>query len=302
MANRSRCFPEVGEQKFAKGPAAHFRVPVLFDYPFVPCVSFCKMPHMSKWTAPRVAALKGRQKVAVLTAYDAVIARFIDEAGLPAILVGDSLGMSALGYTTTLPVTLDQMIHHTAAVVRGVTSALVIADLPFMTYQASIEQALTSAGRCIKEAGADTVKIEGGEFRAPTIRALVDNGIPVMAHIGLLPQNVKAMGGYKMQGKTAESAQQLLKDAKAVEAAGAFAVVIEGVTAAVAAEITKAIGIPTIGIGAGAGCDGQVLVVNDLLGLTEKPPSFAKAYADLAAPMRAAFAAFKRDVEAGTFP
>lgn len=255
-----------------------------------------------KWTAPRVAALKGKQKVAMLTAYDAVTARFIDEAGLPVILVGDSMGMTALGYSTTLPVTLDQMIHHTAAVVRGVTSALVIADLPFMTYQASIEQALTSAGRCLKEAGADAVKIEGGEFRAPTIRALVENGIPVMAHIGLLPQNVRAMGGYKMQGKTAESAQQLIKDAKAVEAAGAFAVVIEGVTASVAVEITKAIGIPTIGIGAGAGCDGQVLVVNDLLGLTEKPPSFAKVYADLATPMRSAFAAFRRDVEAGTFP
>ena len=257
---------------------------------------------MSKWTAPRVAALKGRQKIAMLTAYDAVTARLIDEAGLPAILVGDSLGMTALGYATTLPVTLDQMIHHTRAVMSGVKQALVITDLPFMTYQASLEQALTSAGRCLKEAGCDAVKLEGGEMRAPAIRALVENGIPVMAHIGLLPQNVKAMGGYKMQGKTAESARQLILDAKAIEEAGAFAVVIEGTTADVAAEITKSISIPTIGIGAGAGCDGQVLVVNDLLGLTPKPPPFAKVYTDIASPMRGAFEAFRRDVETGSFP
>lgn len=255
-----------------------------------------------KWTAPRIAALKNRQRIAVLTSYDAATARLIDEAGLPLILVGDSLGMTALGYATTLPVTLEQMLHHTAAVVRGVKSALVVTDLPFLTYQASVEQAVASAGRCLKEAGADAVKIEGGEFRAPVIRALVQNGIPVMAHIGLLPQNVKAMGGYKIQGRTDESAQQLLRDAKAVEEAGAFSVVVEGVAAGVAAELTKSVSIPTIGIGAGPGCDGQVLVINDILGLTPKPPPFAKAYADLSAAIRTAVDAYRRDVESGSFP
>ena len=256
----------------------------------------------SKWTAPKIRALKGTSKIAVLTAYDAATARIIDEAGLPLILVGDSLGMTALGYVTTLPVTLEQMLHHTAAVVRGTKCAIVVTDLPFLTYQSSIEQAITSAGRCLKEAGADAVKIEGGEFRAPVIRALVENGIPVMAHIGLLPQSVRAMGGYKIQGKSDESAQQLLRDSKAVEEAGAFSVVIEGVPANVAAEITKTISIPTIGIGAGPDCDGQVLVVNDLLGLTPKPPPFAKVYADVGAAMKQAFEAYRRDVESGTFP
>lgn len=255
-----------------------------------------------KWTAPKIAALKGKQRIAVLTSYDAATARLIDDVGIPLILVGDSMGMTALGYETTLPVTLDQILHHTAAVVRGTKSALVVADLPFLTYQASIEQAITSAGRCLKESGADAVKIEGGEFRAPTIRALVQNGIPVMAHIGLLPQNVNAMGGYKIQGKTPDSAEQLLRDAKAVEEAGAFSVVIEGVVASVASEITKAISIPTIGIGAGAGCDGQVLVINDLLGLTPKPPPFAKQYANLSATIRDAVSAYRRDVESGAFP
>lgn len=256
----------------------------------------------TKWTAPRIAALKGRRRIAVLTAYDAATARLIDGAGLPLILVGDSLGMTALGYATTLPVTLEQMLHHTAAVARGVANALIVTDLPFLTYQASVEQAITSAGRCLKEAGADAVKIEGGEFRAPVIRALLQNGIPVMAHIGLLPQNVKAMGGYKIQGRTADAAAQLLRDARAVAEAGAFCVVIEGVAPAVAAEITASIPIPTIGIGAGAGCDGQVLVVNDVLGLTPEPPPFARVYADVGAAMQSAFAQYRRDVEAGAFP
>lgn len=257
---------------------------------------------MNKWTAPKISALKNKQRIAVLTAYDAATARLIDEAGLPVILVGDSLGMTALGYATTLPVTLEQMLHHTAAVVRGVKSSLVVTDLPFLTYQASIEQAITSAGRCLKEAGADAVKIEGGEFRAPTIRALVENGIPVMAHIGLLPQNVKTMGGYKIQGRTDDSAQQLLRDAKAITDAGAFSVVIEGVAPDVAAQITKSISIPTIGIGAGPGCDGQVLVINDILGLTQKPPPFAKKYADISAAIRTATETYRREVESGAFP
>lgn len=257
---------------------------------------------MSKWTPPKIRALKGKQRFAVLTAYDAATARLIDAAGVPLMLVGDSLGMTALGYANTLPVTLEQMLHHTAAVVRGAREALVVADLPFMTYHASIEQAITSAGRCLQEAGADAVKIEGGEFRAPTIRALVENGIPVLAHIGLLPQSVKAMGGYKLQGKTEDAVKQLIHDAKCVEAAGAFATVVEGVTPVAAAEITKAVGIPTVGIGAGPSCDAQVLVVNDLLGITENPPAFAKAYAQLGDTMRKAFEQFRRDVESGAFP
>lgn len=256
----------------------------------------------TKWTAPRIRAAKGRQKLAMLTAYDAATARLMDEAGLPLILVGDSLGMSALGYANTLPVTLEQMLHHTAAVVRGVTSALVISDLPFLTYQVSVAQALESAGRCLKEAGADAVKIEGGAFRAPAVQALVENGIPVLGHIGLLPQSVKAMGGFRVQGRTAEDAARLIEDAQALEAAGVFALVLEGMPAEVAGKITAAVGMPTIGIGAGPQCDGQVLVINDLLGLTEKPPKFAKAYVDVRTAMQMAIAAYKTDVEGGTFP
>jgi 3-methyl-2-oxobutanoate hydroxymethyltransferase len=233
------------------------------------------------WTAPRIRAAKGKQRLAMLTAYDAATARLMDEAGLPMILVGDSLGMSALGYANTLPVTLEQILHHTAAVVRGVKSAMVITDLPFLTYQVSLERALESAGRCLKEAGAAAVKIEGGAFRAPVVRALVENGIPVLGHIGLLPQSVHAMGGFRVQGRTAEDAARLIEDARALDQAGVFALVLEGMPADVAQQITAAVTMPTIGIGAGPQCDGQVLVINDLLGLTEKPPKFAKAYADV---------------------
>jgi 3-methyl-2-oxobutanoate hydroxymethyltransferase len=257
----------------------------------------------TKWTAPKITALKGRQKIAMLTAGDTTTARLIDEAGIPCVLVGDSLGMTMLGYDSTLPVTLDQMLHHTAAVVRGVKSALVITDLPFMSYQASLEQALLSAGRCLKEAGADAVKVEGGAMRAETIRALTGNGIPVLGHIGILPQSVKSAGGYRVQGKTDADALRLLDDARAVAEAGAFAVVLEGMPSDVAKEITDAIAIPTIGIGAGADCDGQVLVVHDVLGLTAgHVPKFAKQYADLGAAMTTAFAAYRQEVETGTFP
>ena len=256
----------------------------------------------TKWTAPRVRAAKGRQRLAMLTAYEAATARLIDQAGLPMILVGDSLGMAALGYANTLPVTLEQMLHHTAAVVRGNQNALFITDLPFLTYQVSIDQALLSAGRCLKEAGADAVKIEGGAFRAPAVRALVENGIPVLGHIGLLPQSVHAMGGFRVQGRTPEDAARLVEDAKALEEAGVFALVLEGMPAAVAERITAAVTMPTIGIGAGPQCDGQVLVITDLLGLTEKPPKFAKAYADVRTAMQTAIAAYKADVEGGTFP
>jgi len=257
----------------------------------------------TKWTAPRIRALKGQQKIAMLTAGDFTTARLIDEVGLPCILVGDSLGMTMLGFSSTLPVTLDQMIHHTAAVARGAKNAMVITDLPFMSYQASLEQALTSAGRCLKEAGADAVKLEGGLVRAPTIKALVENGIPVLGHIGILPQSVKAAGGYRVQGKTESDAQRLLDDAHAVKEAGAFALVLEGMPPDVAQSITNAIHIPTIGIGAGAACDGQVLVVTDLLGLTGgHVPKFAKQYARLGEVMTQAFTSYRDEVESGVFP
>ena len=257
----------------------------------------------AKWTAPRIRALKGREKIACLTAYDFFAARLMDEAGLPLILVGDSLGMTVLGYENTLPVTLEDMLHHTAAVARGAKRAMIITDLPFLTYQVSISQAIENAGRCIKEAGADGVKVEGGEHRAPVIRALVENGIPVLGHIGLLPQSVRAMGGFRVQGRTEAEAERLVHDARAIEEAGCFAIVLEGMPADVAGKISKAITIPTIGIGAGPQCDGQVLVINDVLGQTAGiSPKFVKKYADLGAAMKTAIESYKKDVEAGGFP
>jgi 3-methyl-2-oxobutanoate hydroxymethyltransferase len=269
------------------------------------CDAFVTLSIMTstKWTAPRIRALKGKHKIAMLTAGDFTTARMLDEAGIPCVLVGDSLGMTMLGYESTLPVTLEQMLHHTAAVVRGAKNALVITDLPFMSYQASIEQAMLSAGQCLKVAGADAVKLEGGVVRAPTIEALVDNGIPVLGHIGILPQSVKSVGGYRVRGKTQSDAKLLLEEAIAVAEAGAFAVVLEGMPPDVASEITATIDIPTIGIGAGPACDGQVLVVSDLLGLTGgHVPKFAKQYAKLGDEMRQAFMAYRREVEAGAFP
>ena len=256
-----------------------------------------------KWTVPRIRALKGKGKVVSLTAYDFATGRLVDEAGIQLVLVGDSLGMTVLGYEDTIPVTMEDMLHHTAAVARGARHALVVADMPFLSYQVSIEQAVLNAGRFIKEANAGAVKIEGGAFRAPTIRTLVENGIPVLGHIGLTPQSIHAMGGYKVQGKTAEDAQQILADAKAIEEAGVFAMVLEGMPAPLASEITAAVGVPTIGIGAGPGCDGQVLVVNDLLGLYgEFKPKFVKRYTNLGPEIRNAFAQYKKEVEDGSFP
>lgn len=255
-----------------------------------------------RWTAPRVRAQKGKHRIAMLTAYDFTMARLMDEAGVPMILVGDSLGMAVLGFENTLPVTLEQMLHHSAAVRRGAASAMVIADLPFLTYQVSVSDAVLNAGRCIKEAGVDGVKLEGGEVRAPHVRALVENGIPVLGHIGLLPQSVHAMGGFRVQGKTESDVERLIRDAQALEEAGVFALVLEGMPSDAARRITEAIRVPTIGIGAGPHCDGQVLVVNDLLGLTERPPKFAKKYVDMRAAMQQAFGAYKADVESGAFP
>ncbi len=256
-----------------------------------------------KWTAVKIKALKGRTKVACLTAYDSTTARLLDEAGLPLLLVGDSLAMTMLGYANTLPVTMEAMLHHTAAVTRSVKSALVVADMPFMSYQVSVAQALENAGRFIKESGADAVKIEGGAFRVPTIKALIENGIPVLGHIGLTPQSIHAFGGYKVQGKKPAEAQALLHDAQALAEAGVFALILECMPPAIGAEITQAIPAPTIGIGAGPHCDGQMLVTHDVLGLfSDFTPKFVKRYANLGAEMKTAFEAYKTDVEKGTFP
>ena len=257
----------------------------------------------TKWTAERIKALKGNGKVACLTAYDFTTARHLDAAGIHVALVGDSLANTMLGYSTTLPVTMEQMLHHTAAVARGITGAMVVADMPFMSYQASTEQALTNAGRFLKEAGADGVKIEGGAFRADRISSLVANGIPVLGHIGLTPQSIRQLGGYKVQGRKVSDAERLMSDALALESAGVFAVVIECVPNAVGEAITQALQVPTIGIGAGPGCDGQVLVSHDVLGLSGTTvPRFVKRYADLGDQMQEAFKAYKADVESGSFP
>lgn len=256
-----------------------------------------------KWTAERIKALKGTGKVVCLTAYDCTTARYVDQAGLQMALVGDSLGMTVLGYPTTLPVSLDQMLHHCAAVARGVSSAMVVADMPFMSYQVSTAQALTNAGRLVKEAGVDGVKLEGGAFRAETVRALVANGIPVLGHIGLTPQSIRQTGGYKVQGRESRAARMLLEDARALEQAGVFALVVECVPKALGQRITRAVRVPTIGIGAGPHCDGQVLVSHDLLGLSgDAVPRFVKRYADLGDRTLRAFRQYKDDVEHGRFP
>ncbi len=255
------------------------------------------------WTVPKIKALKGEQKIATLTAYDALSAHYADEAGIPLILVGDSLANTILGYETTLPVTMDEMVHHTAAVVRGVKEGLVVADMPFMSYQGTLEHAIENAGRFIKEAGADAVKIEGGAMRAELVGTLVANGIPVLGHIGLTPQSVKELGGFKMQGKTEEAARKLMDDAQALEQAGAFAMVLECVPAELAQNITASLKIPTIGIGAGPHCDGQILVFTDVLGMGHgHVPGFVKKFADLKPQIQAALSSYKQDVEQGGFP
>jgi len=256
-----------------------------------------------KWTAPKIKALKGSQKITCLTAHDTLSAHYADEAGIPLILVGDSLAMTVLGYETTLPVTMDEMVHHTAAVSRGVQGGLVVADMPFMSYQGTTEHAMENAGRFIKEAGADAVKIEGGALRVSLVEKLVANGIPVLGHIGLTPQSVKETGGFKMQGKTDEAAQKLLADAAALEQAGAFALVLECVPAELAQKITASVKIPTIGIGAGPHCDGQILVFTDVLGMGQgHVPSFVKKFADLKPQIQQALLTYKIEVEQGDFP
>jgi 3-methyl-2-oxobutanoate hydroxymethyltransferase len=255
-------------------------------------------------TVRDIRAFKDRgEKFTMLTAYDALSARLLDEAGIPILLVGDSLGMVVLGHDTTLPVTVDDMVHHTAAVVRGVSDAMVVGDMPFMSYQGSTEDGIRNAGRLIKEGGAHAVKLEGGGRVLEIVARLADAGIPVMGHLGLTPQSVNQFGGYRVQGRDAENAERILADAKDLEAAGIFSLVLEAVPADLAADVTRSLSIPTIGIGAGPHCDGQVLVFHDFLGITTgKAPRFVKRYAALADEIVKAARAFASDVQSGTYP
>ncbi len=246
---------------------------------------------------------KNGEKITMVTAYDYTFAKLVEEAGIEAILVGDSLGMTVLGYEDTLAVTIEDMIHHTRAVRRGAQNPLIVIDMPFMSYRVSIEKTVENAGRMIKETGANAVKLEGGESVADEVRAIVRAQIPVMGHIGLTPQSVNAFGGFKIQGKSVEVAEQLIRDAKALEAAGCFAIVVECVPAKLAKMITESIGIPTIGIGAGAGCDGQVLVLQDMLGVySDLAPKFVKRFAQLRQPIVGALSRYSEEVKSGAFP
>jgi len=248
-------------------------------------------------------AKENKQKITMLTAYDYSTAKLVDEAGINSILVGDSLGMVMLGYSDTLSVTMEDMIHHSKAVSRGAKNALIVADMPFMSYQSSVYDAVVNAGRLIKEGMAASVKLEGGVEFKEHIKAIVNASIPVVGHIGLTPQSINKFGGFKVQGKTEETAKKLLEDAKAVEEAGAFAIVLECVPAKLAKIITESINIPTIGIGAGKDCDGQVLVYQDLLGMySDLAPKFAKRYAEIGKDMQEAFKRFSDDVNNGVFP
>lgn len=251
-----------------------------------------------------VRAMKAKgERIAMLTAYDYPTAKLLDEAGVPALLVGDSLGMAVLGYDSTLPVTLDNVLYHLRAVVRGTKRALIIADMPFMTYQADPAEAMRNAGRLLAEGGAGAVKLEGGRWLAPTVARLVQAGIPVMGHLGLTPQSVHQLGGYKVQGRTADAADRMVADARSLEEAGAFAIVLEYVPAEVARAITAALEIPTIGIGAGPYCDGQVQVITDVLGLEpDQPRRHAKVYAPVGELVREAARRYVAEVQSGAFP
>jgi len=243
------------------------------------------------------------EKIVMLTAYDYTTAKIVDQIGIPLILVGDSLGMVVLGYESTIPVTMEEMLHHTRAVVRGTRKAMVIGDMPFMSYQISTEEALRNAARFIQEGGAQAVKLEGGVTVAEKVNKIVSCGIPVMGHIGLTPQSIYQLGGFRVQGKTLEAARNLLKDAQALEKAGAFTIVLEAIPAQLATLITRKVNIPTIGIGAGTGCDGQVQVISDILGLfTDFVPKHAKQYAKLSDIMSNAITQYYNEVKAGSFP
>jgi 3-methyl-2-oxobutanoate hydroxymethyltransferase len=255
-------------------------------------------------TINQIKEMKPRgEKIVMLTAYDYSTARLVDEAGIPLILVGDSLGMVVLGYESTIPVTMEEMLHHTKAVVRGTKQAMVIGDMPFMTYHVSVEDALRNAARFIQEAGAQAVKLEGGVTVAEKVKRIVECGIPVMGHIGLTPQSIHQFGGFKMQGKTPEAAANLLADAKALEEAGVFAIVLETIPANLARLITDKVSVPTIGIGAGPECDGQVQVINDILGsFADFVPKHAKQYVKLTDIISKAVSQYRDEVKAGTFP
>ena len=258
---------------------------------------------MSEVTVIKLREMKKNQeKITMLTAYDYLMARILDECGVELILVGDSLGMVVLGYETTLPVNFEDVLYHTKAVARGAKRAMVIADMPFLTYQVTPEEALKNAGRYLKEGGAQGVKMEGGVEMAETIERVVKAGIPVMGHIGLTPQAVHQLGGFKVQGGDVEKGKKLLEDAKALDEAGVFSLVLECIPYPLAREITRTVSIPTIGIGAGPFCDGQVLVIQDLVGFSEKVPKFVKKYTSLNEEVRKAVGAYMREVKEGKFP
>lgn len=258
---------------------------------------------MKNTAATLMSQKQSGEKITMLTAYDYTTACIADECGVNSILVGDSLGMVMLGYDTTLPVTMEDMIHHTKAVSRGAKNAFIVGDMPFMSYQTSVYDAVVNAGRLIKEGGAHAVKLEGGAAVCPQIKAIVDSSIPVVAHLGLTPQSVNAFGGFKVQGKTYDKAKQIIDDALKIQEAGACAVVLECVPADLAAIITEKLTIPTIGIGAGVQCDGQVLVYQDMLGMTAgHTPKFAKLFADVGALMREGFKAYISETQSGEFP
>lgn len=260
--------------------------------------------NLKKVTAPSLTKMKEKgEKIAVLTAYDFLMANMLDDAGIDVILVGDSLGMVVLGFESTIQVTMEMMLHHVSAVKRGIKRALLVADMPFLSYQKNIDSAIENAGRFLQEAGAEAVKLEGGEIIAQTVSRLVKFGIPVMGHIGLTPQSINQFGSYHVVGKQKKIAQQVLKDAQILEDAGAFSIVLEKIPSELAKEISESIKIPTIGIGAGKNCDGQVLVSHDMLGLYEKMnPKFVRRYAELAKEIRSAFSNYIKDVKNNKFP
>ncbi len=272
-------------------------------------ISATTSQHSTSTSRKKVTTLAFRQKkergepITMLTAYDYPTAAAIDKAGIDSILVGDSLAMVVLGYENTLPVTMEEMLHHARAVARGAKSALLVGDMPFMSYQVNAEEALRNAGRFLQQGGMDAVKLEGGRERADAVRAIVGAGIPVMGHLGLTPQSIHQLGGFRAQGKTASAAKRLFEDAQILEEAGAFSLVLESVPARLAEYISRHVSIPTIGIGAGAGCDGQVLVTHDLLGLFDRfTPKFVKKYATLYEVMNKAFADYIDEVETKRFP
>ena len=263
-----------------------------------------KQGRINKITTSAILKMKREgEKISMLTAYDYSTAAIMDESGVDMILIGDSLGMVVLGYDSTLPVTMEDMLHHTKPVSRAAKRAMVIADMPFMSYQVSAEEALRNAGRFMQEAGAHGVKLEGGEGVTDAVRKITSAGIPLVGHLGLTPQSVHQLGGYKVQGKDDAAARKLMEDARALEEAGAFSIVLECVPAPLAGEISRALTIPTIGIGAGVECDGQVLVINDILGMFEKfTPKFVKKYAELSKDIQTAVGEYIDEVKGGTFP